>query len=297
MYIVSFICSIFSKIKASVIFNNVVMNFVGKFFTNMFSKLFSKKKKNNSVKYGWKPDVPDFRDFKFSAITDFSTLPKEVDLRYNNMRIFDQGALGSCTANAISSAHMFNQAKNNEWKAKFTPSRLFIYFNERAIEGTIPFDSGAMIRTGIKSLAKQGVCSENTWPYIIKRFRLLPSPKSYTEAVTHKSVQYSRVGQTLEQLKACLASGYPFVFGFAVYDGFESEVVAKTGVVNMPASSEKMRGGHAVLCVGYSDKTQRFIVQNSWGQNWGNKGFFTLPYEYVTNNNLADDFWVVQSVL
>jgi C1A family cysteine protease len=191
---------------------------------------------------------------------------------------------------------MFSQAKVNSWRAKFTPSRLFIYYNERAMEGTIPFDSGAMIRDGIKSLAKQGVCSENTWPYIINRFRLLPSKFAYSEGLTHTAIQYSRVGQTVDQLKACLASGYPFVFGFAVYDGFESGSVAKTGILNMPTKGEKMRGGHAVLCVGYSDETKRFIVQNSWGQNWGDKGFFTMPYEYITNNDLADDFWVVQVV-
>jgi len=97
-------------------------------------------------------------------------------------------------------------------------------------------------------------------------------------------------------LKACLAQGYPFVFGFTVYESFESSVVAKTGVAPMPGRNEQPLGGHAVLCVGYDDKTQKFLVENSWGTGWGMKGFFTLPYNYLTSPDLADDFWVVQTV-
>jgi C1A family cysteine protease len=97
-------------------------------------------------------------------------------------------------------------------------------------------------------------------------------------------------------MKGCLAAGYPFVFGFTVYESFESDAVAKTGVVEMPAPSEKVLGGHAVVAVGYDDSTQRFIVRNSWGPGWGMGGYFTIPYAYLTDSNLADDFWTVHLV-
>ena len=109
-------------------------------------------------------------------------------------------------------------------------------------------------------------------------------------------MQYQRVTQVLLQMKGCLASGFPFVYGFTVYESFESDAVAKTGVVPMPAPTEKVLGGHAVVAVGYDDSTQRFIVRNSWGPGWGMGGYFTIPYAYLTDSNLADDFWTVRLV-
>jgi len=100
----------------------------------------------------------------------------------------------------------------------------------------------------------------------------------------------------LNQMKGCLASGYPFVFGFTVYESFESQHVVTTGVVSMPAAGEKVLGGHAVVAVGYDDTTQRFIVRNSWGPGWGKGGYFTMPYAYLTDSNLSDDFWTVRLV-
>ena len=102
--------------------------------------------------------------------------------------------------------------------------------------------------------------------------------------------------QTLDQLKGCLAAGYPIVFGFSVYESFETQAVAKTGKVPMPKSKEKQLGGHAVLAVGYDDASKRFIVRNSWGTGWGLQGYFTIPYDYLTDGNLADDFWTIKQV-
>ena len=181
-------------------------------------------------------------------------------------------------------------------KKAFTPSRLFIYYNERAIEGTLNEDSGAMIRDGIKSVVKQGVCKETDWPYVIARFTKKPAKTCYTEAMNHQVVSYQRVTQTLNQMKGCLASGYPFVFGFSVYESFETSTVAKTGKVPMPRSGETMLGGHAVAAVGYNDADQRFIVRNSWGGDWGKKGYCFMPYAYLTDPDLAADFWTIRMV-
>ncbi len=246
--------------------------------------------------YGWVPDLPDARDHMYAAPQRvLTTLPAKADLRPQCPPVVDQGALGSCTANAIANAHLFDQSKQKAAQP-FLPSRLFIYYNERVMEGTVNSDSGAMIRDGIKSIAKQGVCSEKQWPYTITKFTRKPTPACFKEAEKHQAVSYQRLVQTLTQLKGCLAAGYPFVFGFTVYESFESQTVAKTGVVPMPAASEQVLGGHAVLAVGYDNPSQRFTVMNSWGTDWGMHGFFTIPYSYLTDTDLSSDFWTVRLV-
>lgn len=247
-------------------------------------------------RYGWVPDLPDARDHLYAApIAMLKKLPAAVDLRSKFPPPYDQGQLGSCTGNAIAGALQFGRRKQKQ-KPDFTPSRLFIYYNERAMEGTVNVDSGAQIRDGIKSVVKQGACFEKTWPYQITMFTVKPSAPAYKEASKYQVTSYSRLTQTLTQLKGCLASGYPFVFGFTVYESFESTEVAKSGMMPMPAASEKVLGGHAVVAVGYNDASQRFIIRNSWGSHWGQKGYFTMPYAYITESNLADDFWTIRLV-
>jgi C1A family cysteine protease len=248
-------------------------------------------------RFGWIPDLPDQRDHMFAAAPAVLTaLPAAIDLRPQCPKeVYDQGQLGSCTGNAIAGAIEFDEIKQKAADI-FTPSRLFIYYNERVIEGSVNSDSGAQIRDGIKTVAKQGACHEKIWPYDITKFRAKPSKAAYTDGAKHTAVQYQRLIQSLTEMKGCLAAGYPFVFGFTVYESFESATVAKTGVVPYPSTGEKVLGGHAVLAVGYDDASQRFIVRNSWGAGWGIKGYFTIPYSYLTNNNLADDFWTIRMV-
>jgi C1A family cysteine protease len=253
--------------------------------------------KSREVKrFGWTPDLPDARDFMYSAPEAIlTTLPTKVDLRGSKMpKVYDQGQLGSCTANAIGAAFEFGQIKQGQ--KDFMPSRLFIYYNERAMEGTIDTDAGAMIRDGMKSVAKVGVCTEDTWPYDITQFTEKPPAKAYTEAKKHQALVYRRVLGQLHQMQGCLAQGYPFVFGFAVYESFMSPEVAKTGKVPLPPRGEQLIGGHAVLAVGYDDSEQSFIVRNSWGPKWGIKGYCLMPYGYLTDPQLARDFWAVYTV-
>lgn len=249
-----------------------------------------------SVKgYGWLPDLPDARDYLYSASEGvLADLPRQVDLRPGCPPVYDQGQLGSCTANAISAALEYQQRKEN--LTDFMPSRLFVYYNERAIEGTVSEDSGAMIRDGIKSVHKLGVCPEDTWGYDIARFADEPPAEAYTQALAHQATVYRRVLPTLHQLQGCLASGTPVVFGFSVYDSFESPDVARTGIVPLPPHGERLLGGHAVLAVGYDDADQRFLVRNSWGAKWGMDGYCTMPYAYLTDPQLARDFWAVYAV-
>jgi C1A family cysteine protease len=246
--------------------------------------------------YGWIPDLPDRRDRMYSApIPTAAPLPPHVDMRGLCPPVFDQGELGSCTANAIGGAIEFDQMKQALTDV-FVPSRLFIYYNERVIEGTVDEDAGAMIRDGIKSVARQGAPHESLWPYVMTRFRTRPSSAAYTDAAKHTAVLYQRVTRDITQMKGCLASGYPFIVGFSVYESFETQAVAATGHAPMPKPSETLLGGHAVLAVGYDDANLWFVMRNSWGARWGLEGYFTLPYEYLLDANLSDDFWTIRFV-
>jgi C1A family cysteine protease len=247
-------------------------------------------------RYGWVRDLPDQRDHLYAApAANLAALPPLVDLRSKCPPVYDQGQLGSCTANGIGGAIQFERMRQS-LTPDFTPSRLFIYYNERVIEHTVNTDSGAQIRDGIKSVAKQGDCPETDWPYDIAKFAAAPPAKCYTEAVKYRAVQYQRVAQNVNQMKGCLASGYPFVFGFTVYESFESSAVASSGVVPMPQPSEQVMGGHCVDAIGYDDSQQRFFVRNSWGTGWGMQGYCTMPYAYLTDPNLASDFWTIRLI-
>jgi C1A family cysteine protease len=218
-------------------------------------------------------------------------LPASVDLRPQCSKVEDQGNLGSCTANALVGAMEFLERKDQVPYAEL--SRLFVYYDERVIEHTTKVDAGAMIRDGIKTLAKQGVCSEKKWPYVISKFSVKPSPACYKEALDNQITSYQRI-LTLDEMRTCLADGFPFVFGFTVYESFESQQVARTGIVPMPQQGERVMGGHAVVAAGYDDSAKRFMVRNSWGEGWGMKGYFTMPYDYVADRNLSDDFWTIR---
>jgi C1A family cysteine protease len=247
---------------------------------------------------GWIPDVPDFRDKKFNLLNlgpagekvVSAVLPSAVDLRPQCPAIEDQGELGSCTAQALVGCLEFLEMKRGETFTDY--SRLFLYYNERVYIHTELEDSGAIIRDGIKTLRRRGICTEEEWPYNVDMFMSKPTQDCYTNAKQHKTVLYQRLN-TLEQMRACLTAGYPFVFGFAVYDSFISPAVEENGDVPMPRETENMLGGHAVMVVGFDDGRNRFICRNSWGTEWGDKGYFYMPYAYLEDRNLSEDFWCI----
>jgi C1A family cysteine protease len=235
------------------------------------------------------------RDF-LMAVEPAKALPRKVSLRAQMPPVYDQGQLGSCTANSIGSILEFNELKQDEADAA-TPSRLFIYYNERAMEGTISQDSGAEIRDGIKSVAQLGAPPETAWPYVISKFARRPPAKAYRAARKHQALRYARVAQTEMGIQNVLAAGYPISFGFTVYESFESDV-GSDGVVPMPEPDESTLGGHAVVTIGYKQIRRQlyFECRNSWGPDWADDGHFWLPASYVTSHSLARDFWVIEQV-
>lgn len=244
---------------------------------------------------GWIPDLPDARDIPFAApLKAMLNLPPKLSLRAKMPAIYDQLNLGSCTAFAVGAMEQYVRNKMNA-RYHFQPAQLFIYYNERALEGTIGFDSGAYLRDGIKTVADVGVCPESLWPYDIARFTEKPSAKAYDEAKKHRAIAYMRIVQSLVQMKSCLADGFPFVFGFTVYESFMDDSVAASGIMPLPLSGESVVGGHAVCAVGYNDATQMMQVRNSWGKGWGLGGYFWMPYGFIADPGMASDFWTIRS--
>lgn len=243
--------------------------------------------------YGWVKDRPDHRDAKLQ-VSRFKSffLPKKVDLRPQCSPVENQGEIGSCTANATTSAVEFLLKKMKQGEREL--SRLFLYYATRVwVAGDDPTsDNGAMIRDVMKAMASYGTCTEEIWPYDLTKFSNVPSPMARAEAKNRQILHYYRC-QNLRAIKGCLAEGYPVVGGFSVPESIEGDITLKTGFVLYPLPKENFIGGHAVLIVGYDDRKKLLTFQNSWGTEWGDKGFGYLPYAYV-DNWLANDFWTIR---
>ena len=212
-----------------------------------------------------------------------------VDLRPRMPPVYDQGQLGSCTANALCAALQYVHP------AMPMGSRLFLYYNERRMEGDIFDDAGAQLSDGVKCLETIGVCPESEWPYVVSKFTVAPTARCYIDATKNRaSIASYAVPCDATIMKRVLMSGYPFVVGIAVFPSFETAAVAKTGAVPMPDANEQCIGGHAVLCVGYDDTRGTWTMRNSWGAGWGDHGYFYLPYAYLLDASLASDAWAVE---
>jgi C1A family cysteine protease len=244
---------------------------------------------------GWVSDSPDPRDHTYVAPPAvLERLPRRKDLRDGCPPVYDQLGLNSCSANAVAASVEFDLMKERKKRVIF-PSRLFLYYNTRQIEGTVRSNVGVSIRDAIKSVARQGDCPESLWRYVERKFRTKPPQKCYNNALRYRAVEYQRIHRSLDHFRSCLASGSPFVFGFLAHKNFH-DVVRKTGRLEMPMPGERVLGQHAVVAVGYEDKERRFIVRNSWGRWFGLKGYFTMPYEYLLKEDLTNDFWTIRVV-
>jgi len=223
-------------------------------------------------------------------------LPPKVDLRPYMTQVEDQSAVNSCSANAIAGAYEY--LAKRALGASGDVSRLFIYYNGRAVLGDQNKDEGSSITACIRVLQEIGVCTEDTWPYDVAMVNAQPHDDAFEEALQFLIEEAEEVKVDLFSMKHCLAEGYPFVFGLALFRSFDR--AGKHGKVSMPnPNSEEGRqshGAHAMLCVGYSEQSQAFIVRNSWGEKWGEKGYCYIPYAYMTNPEHCWDCWKIASV-
>jgi hypothetical protein len=233
---------------------------------------------------------PSPKDYR--TVFGDTPVPDKVDLREHCTKVEDQGQIGSCTANATVGALEYLYKKRDGQSLDL--SRLFVYFNSRRIRGTIYEDAGALICDAMAAVLSFGVCREEIWPYNVQTFAIEPRPEAYQEALMHEAIQYSRVDGIKGSI-AALAAGFPVVFGTRIPMQCYKEA-AETGVIPIP-SPEEFRpdqvGGHCMLVVGYDKPGKMFIVRNSWGEGWGDRGYCRIPFEVIEKCSPPDTFWII----
>ena len=219
---------------------------------------------------------------------------KFIDHRKTCPDVYAQGDIGSCASGALCCIFYHNLVEFG-YSNVFYPSRLFVYYNIRLMKHTVNTDNGGSIRDALKALFAYGACPEQMWDYKIENFAVAPPLEAYDYGRLNRSIIYARVRQNIIHLQQCLLDGYLFAFGMSVYSNFESEETESTGIVKMPEETDVYKGGHAVCAVGFDDDKKVFIVRNSWGDKWGDHGYFYLPYEYIINPELVYDIWTFRN--
>ncbi len=241
--------------------------------------------------FGCRRDLRDARDYLWlPSADDIAKLPAQVNLSQFMPPVMEQGAIGSCTAQAVTEALRFIIKKSGNEDRSL--ARLQLYYDSRELEGTAKVDGGATLRDAIKCTRNSGVAHEFLWPYNPGRVLTRPPLSVYADAEKFEAITYQRVTVNATHVKVALATGYPVLIGLTLYESFQSAEVARTGIVPMPdLDQESVAGGHAILAYGYGDHPGHFTIRNSWGVQWGNKGDCYIPEDYVGSTKYGADFW------
>lgn len=245
--------------------------------------------------YGWKkgPTLPV--ENRYVPQKSFLPLPPEVDLESKCPEVYAQLKLGSCTVNASGSLAQYIMKKNGH--IDYMPSRLAMYWYGRFLEKNVENDWGTSLRTAMDTLVKLGVPHEEFWPYDVSKFREKPTKPAWTDGYWHTIKTAYEVDQNVTIMKKRLNEGFPFIFGFNVFDSFEYKMAERNFVMQMPSQGETIHFGHAVMAVGYNDELRAFKIRNSWGKEWAKNGHFYMPYDFIDNPEYCSDFWTAHEYL
>jgi C1A family cysteine protease len=265
--------------------------------------------KINHSRYSLVRDRPDPGDYLYPPKSEHigKHLPSRVDLRRLCPPVQDQGRLPTCTAHAVAAAVHYEHRLQR--KRAIRPSRLFIYYNERPIAHEKRLKPSVSLRDALKAVALHGACPESLHPYNLVQARAIvkkPPPEAYKAAASHKIASYYRISHQsltreafLHRLKNCLADRHPFVFGFHMHPSFVPPETDNWEGARMPiprTRHDREDGGHAVMAVGYDDRKQAVLVRNSWGTDFGIKGYFWMPYSLISDSGFAHDFWTIRGI-
>jgi len=235
------------------------------------------------------PSPRDDRDYRLVCAASASP-PRRADLRSLCSAVEDQSSLNSCTANAAVGAMEILERKQQIEQLDL--SRLFVYWNTRVLDGTTNQDPGAYLRSSLKAVETKGACLESIWPYNNNMVLARPSDAAYVEE-KRQAVEYLRATQGVG-VRQAMADGFPVIFGMLLSESFMSARFG--GNVPMPRAGEQIIGGHAMLIVGYDMDARTYIVRNSWGEHWGDKGYCYIPFALVDDPETSFDFWVIRSM-
>jgi C1A family cysteine protease len=203
--------------------------------------------------------------------------------------------MGSCVDNALAFLYEFDLMA--EGKTAYLPSRLYLYYNVRFIEGSVGTDSGSTVSDGLLAVQRSGMVPETSWPYKDSNLFKRPQAKLYQVGKQNIPKKCSHLNQDRTTLRTCLAGGRPYAAGFPVYESFMSQEVASTGIVPLPdVNTEQLLGGHCVSFVGYNDAENLYWGRNSWGSTWGIGGYFKMPYSLVHDSDFFGDFVGIPTV-
>ena len=251
---------------------------------------------------GWNPQRPDQRDREFlPTVGRLDVAQTEFALNVDKIPVLDQGQQGSCTGHGGAGVVMYDQQAQGE--KVVVPARAMIYYDARIPEGTTDQDSGAQVRDAVGGVAKYGVVPDSEFPYSDQVYDKAPSKQEYADATKQEALVYEAV--SYPNVNKAIASGFPVVFGFTVYESFESAEVAKTGVVPIPAPGEQVLGGHCTWIWGFNSAHTKSgnskipprtkACRNSWSKGWGDNGDFYLPQAYFDSGSCSD-FWIIRRI-
>ncbi len=232
--------------------------------------------------YNTTEDEEDDRDYLVTA-QEFK-VPAKYMIK-NLPPIRHQSSIGSCAAHAAMAAYEI-QLMNNSPRAYIEGSELFHYYNARVDADTFPNDTGMTLRRACTTLHKYGMAVEYSWPYDISKYNTKPNNIAYVFAKLYKVKEYYRITD-IDALKEQLSQNYPVICGIWIYSNFYKQT--KDNYLYKPDGS--IRGGHAVTVVGYDDEKKVFILRNSWGTGWGNKGYFEMSYDAFVQYTF--DWWII----
>ena len=247
--------------------------------------------------FGWRPELPKLKDFKFRASPMMATPlpPQSPDRRAlgHNADVINQGDIGSCVGCSSTYGVGFLRRTDKD-KLSTNYSALQLYYDARIRDGQQweTVDAGAYIRDAMDSLRETGVAPAKRWPYVEKKFSKKPPANVYREAARWKLGSHWRCNTVDEMMKA-IAAGCALVGGLAWYASMSTPEVDHTGILPIPKAGDSLEGGHALYFDMYDQPSRMFRFQNSWGESWGDRGYGYVPFQFLANPELADDFWAM----